>query len=84
MDKEHFVSGIDFFPTVLDILKMEKIDSLDGESFLPVLKGEKQSGRAKVFTQIDSKAGHAAVPMRCVQDKDFGYIFNAWAKGDHY
>jgi N-sulfoglucosamine sulfohydrolase len=84
VDKEHFVSGIDFFPTVLDMLNMKAIKSLDGDSFLPLLKGQKQSNREKVFTQIDSKAGNAAVPMRCVQDKNFGYIFNAWAKGDHY
>ncbi len=54
---------------------------LDGLSFLPLLKGEKQSGRDKVFTQIDMKAGGDAVPMRCVQDKRFGYIFSPWADG---
>jgi len=84
VDKDHFVSGIDFFPTVLDILGLKAIESLDGESFLPLLHGQTQKNRDKVFTQIDSKAGHAAVPMRCVQDRQFGYIFNAWSKGDHY
>ncbi len=27
------------------------------------------------------KAGGDAVPMRCVQDRRFGYIFNPWADG---
>ena len=41
---------------------------LDGRSFLPLLRGESQAGRDRVFTQIDKKAGGDAVPMRCVQD----------------
>jgi len=81
VDSEHFISGIDFFPTVLEAVSLPTPEGLDGFSFLPLLKGAKQSGRQKVFTQIDMKAGGDAVPMRCVQDKSFGYIFNPWADG---
>jgi len=81
VDDEQFVSGIDFFPTALDVVGLPIPKGLDGRSFLPVLKGQKQEGRERVFTQIDYKAGGAAVPMRCVQDKEFGYIFNAWSDG---
>ncbi len=81
VDKTHFISGIDFFPTVLDAVGLPNPKGLDGFSFLPLLKGEKQDGRDKVFTQIDMKAGGDAVPMRCVQDKRFGYIFSPWADG---
>jgi len=80
-DKIHFISGIDFFPTVLEATGLPIPKGLDGFSFLPLLKGSKQSGRNRVFTQIDMKAGGDAVPMRCVQDKNFGYIFNPWADG---
>ena len=80
-EKAHFISGIDFFPTVLDAVGLPVPSELDGSSFVPLLKGEKQAGRDKVFTQIDMKAGGDAVPMRCVQDKSFGYIFSPWADG---
>jgi N-sulfoglucosamine sulfohydrolase len=81
VDQEHFISGIDFFPTVCEAIGLPIPAGLDGFSFLSLLKGEKQSGRDKVFTQIDMKAGGDAVPMRCVQDKNFGYIFNPWSDG---
>ena len=81
VDKRHFISGIDFFPTVLEAAGLPVPKGLDGFSFLPLLKGGRQAGRDKVFTQIDMKAGGDAVPMRCVQDKRFGYIFNPWADG---
>jgi N-sulfoglucosamine sulfohydrolase len=81
VDRTHFISGIDFFPTVLEAVGVPIPEGLDGFSFLPLLKGEKQKGRDKVFTQIDMKAGGDAVPMRCIQDKSFGYIFSPWADG---
>jgi N-sulfoglucosamine sulfohydrolase len=81
VDKEHFISGIDFFSTICEAIGLPIPAGLDGVSFLPLLKGQSQSGRDKVFTQIDMKAGGDAVPMRCVQDKHFGYIFNPWSDG---
>ena len=81
VDAEHFISGIDFFPTVLEAADLPIPKGLDGFSFLPLLKGGRQSGRDRVFSQIDMKAGGDAVPMRCVQNKRFGYIFNPWADG---
>ncbi len=34
-----------------------------------------------VFTEIDYLSNNKATPMRCVQDKLFGYIFNPWSDG---
>jgi N-sulfoglucosamine sulfohydrolase len=84
IDRQHFISGIDFLPTVLEAVGLSIPKGLDGFSFLPLLKGKRQSGRDKVFTQIDMKAGGDAVPMRCVQDKHFGYIFSPWSDGKFY
>ena len=70
-DETHFVSVVDFFPTFLAATRAKGPNELDGRSFLPLLKGETQDGREHVFTQIDSKAGGASVPMRCVQNEDF-------------
>jgi len=84
VDRQHFISGIDFYPTVLEAVGLPVPKGLDGFSFLPLLEGKRQSGRDEVFTQIDMKAGGDAVPMRCVQDKRFGYIFNPWSDGKFY
>jgi N-sulfoglucosamine sulfohydrolase len=75
------ISGVDFFPTVLEAAGLPVPPGLDGFSFLPLLRGGTQSGRDQVFTQIDMKAGGDAVPMRCVQDQRRGYIFTPWSDG---
>ncbi|MAX27707.1 MAG: hypothetical protein CMJ19_24700 [Phycisphaeraceae bacterium] len=80
-DTEHFVSGIDLMPTILDAAGVDVPGHVNGKTFLPLLKGEKQDGREKVFTQFHQTAGRRNYPMRCVQNKRFGYIFNAWSDG---
>ena len=80
---DDFVSGVDFFPTFLQAAGVDGPASLDGRSFLPLLKGQRQVGREYVFTQIDKKAGGDAVPMRCVQNATFGYIYNPFSDGSH-
>ena len=79
-----FVSTVDFFPTFLAATGVSGPAGLDGQSFLPLLKGQRQSGRDFVFTQIDSKAGGDAVPMRCVQNAQYGYIYNPFSDGKHW
>jgi len=81
LDRRHMISGIDFFPTVLEAAGLLVPPGLDGSSFLPLLQGGTQSGRDEVFTQIDMKAGGDAVPMRCVQNQRLGYIFSPWSDG---
>lgn len=83
-DNRHFVSVVDFFPTFLEASGAQGPDGLDGRSFLPLLKGQSQEQRDCVFTQIDSKAGGAAVPMRCVQTEEFGYIYNPFSDGRYW
>jgi len=81
VDKTHFISTIDFMPTALEAAGLPKVDELDGKSFLGILKGGKQLGRDKVFTQFHQTAGRKRYPMRTVQDKRFGYLFNPWSDG---
>jgi N-sulfoglucosamine sulfohydrolase len=83
-DDKHFVSVVDFFPTFLEATGAKGPDGLDGRSFLSLLQGQTQTGREHVFTQIDSKAGGAAVPMRCVQNEYFGYIYNPFSDGKYW
>jgi len=81
VEREHFISGIDVFPTILDACGLPVPEGLDGFSFLPLLRGKKQEGREMVFTQFHETAGRKRYPMRAVHDGRFGYIFNAWADG---
>ncbi|MHC4915858.1 MAG: sulfatase family protein [Planctomycetota bacterium] len=80
-DDRHFVSGIDVLPTVLEAAGVEVPPGTDGSSFLPVLRGEEAAGRELVFTQFFQTAARRNYPMRCVQDRRFGYIFNPWHDG---
>jgi len=79
VDREHFISGIDFMPTILDAAGLPQIPGMDGDSFLPVLTGHRQEGRDTVFTEFHQTSARKRYPMRCVQDKKFGYIFNFWS-----
>jgi len=83
-DKKHFVSVVDFFPTFMEATGIKGPEKLDGRSMLSLFKGEAQAGRDHMFTQIDSKAGGAAVPMRCVQNETFGYIYNPFSNGSYW
>jgi N-sulfoglucosamine sulfohydrolase len=81
VDKEHFISGIDFMPTILEALGVAAPAGMDGRSFLPLLGGGDQADRDKVFTCYNDTSGHLSFPMRCLQTKQFGYIYNAWSDG---
>lgn len=85
VNDEHLISGVDYYPTILDALGIKTDARLDGKSRLPLYKGESQKNDAIVFTQIDNKAGGQAAPMRStaspmrgVQTLDYIYIFNPW------
>ncbi|MDT8388898.1 MAG: sulfatase [Lentisphaeria bacterium] len=81
VDNEHFISGIDFMPTALEAAGAEYPEGVDGTSFLSLLTGEKDPSRTRVFTQFHENYAQDRFPMRCVQDKRFGYIFNPWSDG---
>jgi N-sulfoglucosamine sulfohydrolase len=81
VDKTHFVSEVDFFATFMDATGLPMPSGLDGRSMVPLLKGGNQAGRDFVFTQIDYTIGGPAKPMRCVQDGQYAYIFNAFSDG---
>jgi N-sulfoglucosamine sulfohydrolase len=81
VDSDHFINGIDFMPTALEAAGAPIPPGLNGTSFLAVIKGEPSPPRQRVFTQFHQTAMGIRYPMRCVQDKRFGYIFNPWANG---
>jgi len=81
VESEHFVSGVDLMPTLLDLVGVEAPDGLDGFSFKPLLFGEDQPGREMVFTQFHQTAARNRYPMRAVEDRRFRYIYNPWSDG---
>ncbi|MFW6154284.1 MAG: sulfatase [Planctomycetota bacterium] len=81
VDGEHFISGIDLLGTLLDAAGLPLPEGVDGRSFLPLLRGERQGGREVCFTQFHQTAARRNYPMRCVQSRRFGYIFNPWSDG---
>ena len=81
VDSKHFISGIDFTPTILQATGLAPMAGVDGRSFLPVLLGREQEGRDSVFTVFHETSGKRQFPMRAVQNSRFGLIFNAWSDG---
>ncbi len=81
IDNQHMVSAVDFLPTLLDAAGTDHPPGLDGRSFLPLLKGESQSGREMVVKEYNENAGGVRQPMRSVETKKFGYIYNPWSDG---
>ncbi|MBE3095788.1 MAG: sulfatase [Planctomycetes bacterium] len=81
VDEENLISGIDYMPTILEAAGLPPPAGMDGRSFLPLLAGDKQDGRDRVFTCYNETSGRKPYPMRCLQMRRFGYIFNAWSDG---
>ena len=81
-ETEHPVAGVDFAPTILDVLGIAPMKDMDGRSFLPVLKGKKQRGREFVYTHINTIASGRSYAMRSLQGKRYGLIWNGWHDGE--
>jgi len=76
VDTTHFISGIDYMPTVLEAAGLQQVDNMDGASFLTLLQGGKQDWRTSVFTEINTPFSGISLHMRAIQNRDFGYIYN--------
>ncbi len=81
LDSTHFVMGIDLMPTIMEIVGLPILPELDGRSFLPLLQNNKQNDREYAYSSFYQIFARTRYPMRCVQNEDFGYIYNFWS--DH-
>ncbi len=81
VDTEHFISSIDLLPTILDAIGADIPAGVNGKTFLPLLRGEEQDDRDQVFTQFHETFARSALPMRSVQNAQFGYIYSHWSDG---
>lgn len=77
------LSFVDILPTLIEIAGAEAppsglgSDEIDGMSFLPLLKGEKDKHRDYVFS-TNSSAAHHTYPLRSVVSERFRYIRNVF------
>jgi len=78
LDTTHFISGIDYMPTILEAAGLEQVPGMDGKSFLPLLGGGEQGWRRFVFTEYNETFYELPLHMRAIQNEDFGYIYNAF------
>ncbi|MGK0237231.1 MAG: sulfatase-like hydrolase/transferase [Verrucomicrobiia bacterium] len=71
-------SHYDFFPTLLDYLKMKNpvADDLPGRSFAPLLEGKQLAGRENVV--VFDEYG----PVRMIRNRDFKYV-HRFPNGPH-
>ena len=90
VNAQDYINGIDFMPTVLEILGLAVPEKTDGRSFLPLLEGKSQDERTSTVTVF-----YNAYPvegglkpeqitwfeMRCLHSGSYGYIYNSWADG---
>ena len=74
------VSQIDLFPTLCDILGIERPPWLQGKSILPLVRGETAEIHDAVFTEVTYHASYE--PMRAVRTKRWKYIrrFGDWKR----
>jgi N-sulfoglucosamine sulfohydrolase len=80
-DTEHMLSAVDLLPTLLELTGVEHPGRVDGRSFVPLLRGEKQSDRDYVIKEYHENAGGSRDPMRAIQTRRYLYIFNPWSNG---
>lgn len=80
-DHDAFVSMIDLFPTICDIAGVQPGAELDGRSLVPLLRGERETGREQVVTVFHETSAQLRFEMRAVQDARYGYVWNAWSDG---
>ena len=78
---EEFVSSVDIMPTLLDLLAVKNPDGMDGRSWLPLLRGEKQDARDFVITHVNTVSSGTSLPQRCIRTKDWALMFHAWPDG---
>ncbi|MCR9200873.1 MAG: sulfatase [Planctomycetaceae bacterium] len=81
VDSEHMISAVDLMPTLLDIIGADHPDGFDGRSFETLLRGEDQDDRGSVYKVYNENSGGNRSPMRSVESKKFGYLFNPWSDG---
>ena len=84
---DSLVASIDYMPTVLEIAELPCPEDVNGKSFLPLLMNPEKEQYEDIYTTFYKTAKNEVTkkellfPMRCVQNKQYAYIYNAWSGG---
>lgn len=70
------VSWVDILPTLIEVAGGTPPSSLDGRSFMPVLRGQAQQHRDRIFTTHSGDGSFNVYPMRSVRTARWKYILN--------
>lgn len=76
---DSMVSHVDVFPTICDLLEIEKPSRLQGKSFLPLINGGLDETRNEIFAEVNFHAAYE--PLRCVRTKRYKCV-KRWLKRD--
>ena len=64
---DELVSQLDLYPTICDLIGIEKPERLQGVSLLPLLNSKKNTVRDEIFAEVTYHAAYE--PMRCIRTK---------------
>jgi arylsulfatase A-like enzyme len=70
------IQWTDLLPTLIELAGGEVSDGLDGRSFAPVLRGERNTHHQAIFTTHSSDMDYNVYPMRSVRTENWKYIRN--------
>jgi N-sulfoglucosamine sulfohydrolase len=70
----------DIMPTLLEILGAPKPE-MDGRSWMPLIRGEKQKNRDYIINNVNGVASGNQFPMRVVQTKKSAFLITPWSDG---
>jgi len=93
VNREAYINGVDFMPTILEALGLPVPDGTDGRSWLPLAGGRTQPGRDSTVTTFyntypveGGKKPEQTVwfQMRALHSGRYGYIYNGWAQGKRF
>ena len=69
---DKIVSQIDLYPTICDLVGVERPDFLQGTSLMPLIRGEQESAHDAIFAEVTYHAAYE--PQRCVRTERYKYI----------
>lgn len=82
------VSGIDYMPTILEMLHLPCPEGIDGRSMAHLFEIGSDTQYEDIYTAFFKTAKNQVTkterhfPMRCVQDTRYAYIYNSWPDGE--
>jgi len=65
VDRDNIILGMDVFPTLIDLATCEKIDGIDGKSYVPVMKGKVKWDDRTVFWHSKKARPYSTGDSKC-------------------